>query len=190
MNIELIENRFKIFIGLLIAIIFTLPVIGYLWIFTKPLLDRLSELRLKEIILFGGFSVLCFLGLCLLLISIMFMLFKMFAPAKITITQEGISGRTTKGIVLWDEIENVDYLSVTKSGQSLLVVLGIIISFASVSALLYYVRALLLLNSNNTLGIIRLSLKDKTQILLDIDESFVDGSRTVLDILKTTKLPK
>lgn len=188
MNIELKENRFKIFIGLLIAIAFTFPLIGYLCVFTEPLLDRLQELSLKEIILFGGTTVVCFVGLCLLLISIIFMLFKIFAPAKITITQEGINGRITKGIVFWDEIENIDYFSLRKSGKSILFVLGAIMSLASVSALIYYVRAILLLNNNNTLGIIRLTLKNKTEILLDIDECFVDGPHTVLHIINSYKI--
>ena len=187
MNIELKENRFKIFIALLIAIIFTLSIIGFLWIFTQPLWDRLLDLRLNEIILFGGFSVLCFCGLCLLLISIVFMLFKIFIPAKITITKEGISGRTTNGIVLWNQIETIDYLAIRKHWQALIVVLGVIISFANISALIYFLRALLLLDNNDIPSIIRLHLKDETQILLDIDEIFVDGSYSVLDIIKTYK---
>src|SRR5574344_1293131 len=124
MNIELKENRFKIFIGLLISVVFELPLIGYLMIFAKPLLNRLSDLSLKEIFLFGGVSVLCVFGICLLLMLIAFMLLKMFIPAKITITQEGVTGRTTQGVILWNDIASVDYLSIKQTGQSIPVILG------------------------------------------------------------------
>lgn len=186
MIIKLKENRLKIFAGILISSLFIFPLIGYLYIIL-PIIDRISELTLKEVILFGGTSVLCLLGLCLLLVSVIFMLFKIFNPAQIILSQEGIRGRTTQGIVAWDDIEKIDYLSFDKKGLSIITLFITIASISSVSALIYSVRAFILLNSGNTLGIIRLTLKNQKQILLDIDECFFDGKHTALDIIKEYK---
>ena len=182
-EIIIIENRFRIFIGIVICIIFAIPVFFYIEIFANPIIENFSNLQANEIFIFGSSVFLAVIGLFILCISILFMTFKLLLPPKIYVSERGIKICSKKDLIEWETIVNIKYLSIKNFGKKFIWIWLTIIPTLGFAGILQAIRCLILFQIE-TDGLIVIQKSNNKNIILPIDESFVNGEEKVIDILK------
>ena len=76
------EDRWRILLGIIVCSVFTIPLYWYIIIFGKPVIEQFSDLQIQELLLFASTSILAFIGLIILCLSVIFMFIKLICTCK------------------------------------------------------------------------------------------------------------
>ena len=185
-EIVIIENRLYILGAIVYCSVFCFSLFWTTSIFVQPIIEGFSDLNIKELLLFGSTSILTFIGFIILCLSTIFMLIKLFIPAKLVINDKGIKYGYKQTLVEWQEIADIRYFSIKNSGKKLIWLWLALCPMSGFNGILQAIRCLLLLQAE-TGGFITILKSNKQTILLTIDESFVSGEEKVIDILKACR---
>ena len=185
-NIIIKESRLYILLGIIICSLFTFPLFWYVKIFGQPIFERFYDLNIKEIIIFGSTSFLAGLVFIILCLSILFMLIKLFIPAKIIINKNGFTYGFKHNFIEWNEITYIKNLSIKDYGKKIVYLYLCIIPMLGFNGILQACRLFLLLQTELD-GIITVKLNNGKIIILPIDDSFVVSEEKVIDKLNNYK---
>lgn len=179
----IMENRFRIFVGILLSSIFVFSLYFLFKIFATPIIKNPYDLRIKEFFIFGSTAFLALIGLIIVGASILFMLYKLLFPAKICINEKGIKTNSKNDFIEFTDIADIKYLSIKNFGKNFIWVWLSIVPMLGFVGILKALQCLLILQMKAGAPIV-IQTKEKCNIILPIDESFVDGEEKVIDTLK------
>ena len=185
-NIIIKESRLYILLGIIVCSLFTFPLFWYVKIFGQPIFERFYDLSIKEIIIFGSTSFFAGLVFIILCLSILFMLIKLFIPAKIIINKNGFTYGFKQNFIEWNKITDIKYLSIKDYGKKIVYLYLCIIPMLGFNGILQACRMFLLLQTELD-GIITVKLNNGKIIILPIDDSFVVSEEKVIDKLNNYK---
>ena len=185
-NIIIKESRLYILLGIIVCFLFTFPLFGYVKIFGQPIFERFYDLNIKEIIIFGSTSFFAGLVFIILCLSILFMLIKLFIPAKIIINKKGFTYGFKQNFIEWNEITYIKNLSIKDYGKKIVYLYLCIIPMLGFNGILQACRLFLLLQTELD-GIITVKLNNGKIIILPIDDSFVASEEKVINKLNNYK---
>jgi len=185
-NIIIKESRLYILLGIIVCFLFTFPLFWYVKIFGQPIFERFYDLNIKEIIIFGSTSFFAGLVFIILCLSILFMLIKLFIPAKIIINKKGFTYGFKQNFIEWNEITYIKNLSIKDYGKKIVYLYLCIIPMLGFNGILQACRLFLLLQTELD-GIITVKLNNGKIIILPIDDSFVTSEEKVINKLNSYK---
>ena len=185
-NIIIKESRLYILLGIIVCFLFTFPLFWYVKIFGQPIFERFYDLNIKEIIIFGSTSFFAGLVFIILCLSILFMLIKLFIPAKIIINKNGFTYGFKQNFIEWNEITDIKNLSIKDYGKKIVYLYLCIIPMLGFNGILQACRLFLLLQTELD-GIITVKLNNGKIIILPIDDSFVTSEEKVINKLNSYK---
>ena len=182
------ESRLYIFVGILICSIFTTPLYWYTKIFGQPVFEGIKDLSIREVILFGGTSILTGIGFVVLCLSIIFMIIRLFEPAKIIIDNYCIKYGFKGNFIPWSEITCIKYLSINDFGIKFIILWMGLLPTVGWVGLLRLIQCYLILDSQPS-NIFLIKKSNKQNIILPIDAGFipVEEKIEIIDILNACR---